>query len=166
MSNWKQITLADLESLPLGYRQTVPAEWLDGNAHMNVMWYTHLFSCALGDLFKRVGLTKEYFVTNQAGTFALEGHIRYLNEVREGQTVNVRTRLIGRSEKRFHMLHFLVNEDRSVLSAMMEGIGTHVDLRVRRSSPLGPAVAAAMDELIAQHSRLPWEPPLCGAMRA
>ena len=97
MGDWKRITMADLEALPVGYRTQIKEDFLDAYAHMNVMWYTHLFSCALEDIFQRVGLTNAYFEANQAGTFALEGHVRYFNEVRVGQQVTIRTRLIGRS---------------------------------------------------------------------
>jgi acyl-CoA thioester hydrolase len=165
MSDWKKITPADVELLPVGYRKVVPPEWLDGNNHMNVMWYTHLFSYGLGEVFRRVGLTKDYFETHQAGTFALESHVRYLKEVRVGQQVTVRTRVVGRSEKRFHFLHLMTNDETQVLAAVSEVVGTHVDLRTRRSSPFSPEVAAAFDHLLAEHSQLPWPAPLCGAMR-
>jgi acyl-CoA thioester hydrolase len=165
MGDWKRITMADLEALPVGYSTRIKEDFLDANAHMNVMWYTHLFSCALEDIFQRVGLTNEYFEANQAGTFALEGHVRYFNEVRVGQQVTIRTRLIGRSAKRFHFLHFMTNDDTQVLAATMESIGTHVDLRLRRSSPFPPDVTAAFDRLLAEHSQLPWPAPVCGAMR-
>jgi acyl-CoA thioester hydrolase len=165
MGDWKRITMADLEALPVGYRTQIKEDFLDAYAHMNVMWYTHLFSCALEDIFQRVGLTNEYFEANQAGTFALEGHVRYFNEVRVGQQVTVRTRLIGRSAKRFHFLHFMTNDDTQVLAATLETIGTHVDLRVRRSTPFPPNVAEAFDRLLAEHAQLPWPAPVCGSMR-
>jgi hypothetical protein len=40
MSDWKKITLADLEMLSVGHRQKIPEDYLDTNNHMNVMWYT------------------------------------------------------------------------------------------------------------------------------
>src|SRR5271156_2695728 len=131
--SWKSLTLADLEALPVGYRCRIREDFLDSNCHMNVMWYTHLFSCALDDIFQQVGLTQEYFEGNQAGTFALEGHVRYINEVRVGQQVSIRPRVVGRSDRRFHFLHFMTNDDTGKLSATLETIGTHVDLRIRRS---------------------------------
>lgn len=165
MSDWKQITMADLQALPVGYRQTISEEYLDANNHMNVMWYTHLFARSLEDFFKRVGLTYEYFAANQVSTFALASHTRYYNEVRVAQQVTVRTRAIARSDRRFHLLHFMTNDDRQVLAATMEGLGTHVDLRVRRSAPFPPAVMAAFDKMLEEHKRLPWPAPLCGALK-
>ncbi len=60
MSDWKKITLADLEMLPVGYQKTIPESYLDEFKHMNVMWYTHLFSYGLDEVFNRVGLTNEW----------------------------------------------------------------------------------------------------------
>ena len=37
MSDWKKITLADLEMLPVGHRQKIPEDYLDANNHMNVI---------------------------------------------------------------------------------------------------------------------------------
>ena len=165
MSDWKKVTMADLETLPVGHRQKILEDYLDANNHMNVMWYTHLFSCALGQTFNQIGLTSEYFEKNHTGTFALEGHIRYFNEVRVGQQVTVRTRAVGRSDRRFHFIHYMSNDDKRVLAATMEGIGTHVDLNLRRSSPFPPQVAAPFDRLAAQHAALPWPALLCGAMK-
>jgi acyl-CoA thioester hydrolase len=162
--DWKKITMADLEMLSVGHRQLIPEDYLDANNHMNVMWYTHLFSCGLGDTFRRVGLTTEYFRQCHATTFALEGHVRYFNEVRVAQQVTIRTRVIGRSDKRFHIVHFMSNDDLGKLAATMEAIGTHVDFEARRSAPFPPHIAAAFDRLLAEHSQLPWPAPLCGAM--
>ena len=154
MSDWKKITPADLEMLPVGHRQRIPEDYLDEYKHMNVMWYTHLFSCALDDIFTRMGMTREYFEATHAGTFLLEAHVRYFNEVRVGQQVTIRTRAIGRSDRRFHLLHFMSNDDTGVLAATLETIGTHVELRIRRSAPFPAQVTAAFDRLLAEHERL------------
>ncbi len=84
--------------------------------------------------------------------------------MRVGQHITVRTRVIGRSEKRFHILHFMSNDDSGTLAATLEAIGTHVDFRLRKSSPFPQHIAAAFDHLLAEHSQLPWPAPLCGAM--
>lgn len=155
----------DLNSLPITYRAFIPESYLDGMGHMNVMWYTHLFSQAMGGIFGEIGLTHAYFKANGAGSFALEGHFRYLREVRAGANVTVRTRLAGRSAKRFHIVHFLVIDEGGALAATGEFVGTHIDMNVRRSSPFPDAIASAYDRILAEHSALDWEPPLCGVMK-
>jgi acyl-CoA thioester hydrolase len=156
----------DLNSLPLTWQALIPEAYLDENNHMNVMWYTHLFSCATGGLFDRIGLTTAYFEANQAGTFALEHHLRFLSEVRAGQTVTIRTRVLGRTLKRFHFMHFMVKDDGDILAATEEAVGSHVDLRIRRTSPLPHHVVDEFDRLLGEHSRLAWAAPVCGVMKA
>ncbi len=155
----------DLETLPITHAAEIPTEYLDEMGHMNVMWYMHLFGRSTIELFRRVGLHREYFKANQTGTFALEQHVRFLAEVRVGQHVTLRTRVLGRSTKRFHFMHFQFNDDRERLAATGEFVGAHIDLKERRMAPFPADIAANFDRLLEEHTRLPWEPPVCGAMR-
>ena len=155
-----------VRQLPETNRKTIPESYLDAMGHMNVMWYTHLFSDAMGGVFKMVGLDWEKYAETHVGTFALEAHIRYLAEVRAGQTVTVHSRLVGRSERRFYFMHFMVNEDRSNVAATFENIGTFVDLRLRRSAAIPTDISDNLNKLFAEHDALPWQAPVCGVMQA
>jgi acyl-CoA thioesterase FadM len=157
--------LMDLTALPITHRQAIPESYRDEMGHMNVMWYTHLFSQATGRLFELVGMTAEYFQANQAGTFALENHVRYLAEVLPGKEVTIRSRLLGRSAKRLHFMNFMVVAGQEVVAATGEYIAAHIDMRVRRTSPFPPPIADAIDRVLAGHARLNWEPPVCGVMK-
>jgi acyl-CoA thioester hydrolase len=154
----------DLTPLPVTHRAVIPGDYLDEMGHMNVMWYTHLFSQAAWGMFQLVGLTPEYFAAHSTGSFALAQHFRYLKEVRLGQPVTLRSRVLGRSAKRWHTIHFMTIDDAGTLAATAEVVSTHVDMTVRRSSPMPPAVTAAIDRLLAEHTRLGWDAPVCGAM--
>jgi acyl-CoA thioester hydrolase len=155
----------DWRALPVTHRAVVPNSYLDEMGHMNVMWYTHLFSLATGGFFELLGLTHAYFEANQAGTFALEMHLRYLTEVRVGYHLTIRSRILGRSAKRLHFMNFMVIDEKSVLAATAESTAAHIDMRIRRSSPLPAPIVEATDRLLAEHARLPWEPPVCGVMK-
>src|SRR5688572_29777803 len=104
-------TAAKLASLPIHLRADIPARYLDEMGHMNVMWYTPLFSNASGVLFAKLGLNTSYFAAHQAGTFALETHVRYLAELRVGKQVTVRSRVLARSARLIHYIHFLIRDD-------------------------------------------------------
>lgn len=130
--------------------------------HMNVMWYSHLFGSSVLEFFKTIGLNNDYFQTNNTGSFVLEQHILYIAEVREGETVSVRTRALGRSEKRLHFQTFLVKEDAQTLAATSEIITVHIDMSRRRSSPLPMHVVTGFDAVLAQHAGLAWESPVNG----
>jgi acyl-CoA thioester hydrolase len=154
----------DLSPLPITHRAVIPQTYLDEMGHMNVMWYTHLFSMGAWGLFQMVGLDRRYFETNQAGSFALEQHFRYLKEVRVGQEVVIRSRVLGRTAKRWHLIHFMAHGDSSDIAATSECVHAHIDMRIRRSAPMPAQICDAIDRLLAEHQRLPWEAPRCGTL--
>lgn len=154
----------DLTRLPVNHKATVLEDYIDEMGHMNVMWYTHFFDRATMAFFESFGMGLAYFESQNAGAFALEKHTRYLAEARLGQAVTVRSRALGRSAKRFHFMHFLILDESGLLSATTELVGTHVDRATRRSSPMPDTIGDAFDQLLATHSTLDWEPPLCGVM--
>jgi acyl-CoA thioesterase FadM len=102
---------------------------------------------------------------NQAGSFALETHTRYLSEVTIGSQVTVRTRLLGRTPKRIHFMHFMSIDGTGALAATQEHIGAHIDMRVRRMAPFADELLVRYDAILAEHDRLPWEAPVCGSMK-
>jgi acyl-CoA thioester hydrolase len=155
----------DLTQLPVTHQAEITDEYLDLMGHMNVMWYTHLFSLGAWGLFQMVGLTRAYFEAHRAGSFALAQHFRYVKEVRAGQHVTIRSRVLGRSEKRWHTIHFMIIDELDALAATCEVVQAHVDMTVRRTSPMPPAITDAIDRLIAEHARLDWEAPVCGALK-
>ena len=81
-----------------------------------------------------------------------------------GDHVHVCVRAVSRTEKRFHYVQFLVNDDKDVLSASCEFVGAHIDMKVRRMSAIPDQIAAVFDQMVEQHNQLDWQPPLCGSM--
>jgi len=158
------IPVAKLETLPLFHRQTIPPDYLDLMGHMNIRWYMALYDEAAWKFFASLGMDETYSRTRNAGGMALKQFINYYAEVHAGQTVAIRTRLLGRSAKRFHFMHFMINETRGVLASTMEVLGTHADLNARRASPFPPDVAAILDAKLAEYRRLDWKAPVCGVI--
>ena len=155
----------DLGQLPVTHRQVIPESYLDMMGHMNVSWYTQLFSASTMGTLRLMGMSKEYFVEHQAGSFALESHIQYLAEVLVGKNVSIRTRLIGSSQRMFHFMHFLINDDDGVLSSTCEFVGAHMDLKKRRIAPMPARIRDITQQVCEQHAQLAWKAPLCGTMR-
>ena len=155
----------NLSSLPVTHRAVIPEDFIDGFGHVNVMWYTHLFTEGAGGLFRLVGLTREHFTANRAGSFALAPHFRYLKEVRLGQHVTLRGRVLGRSAKRWHMIHFMTIDEPDMLAATAEVVSTYLDMTVRRSAVMPAVITDAIDRLLTEHASLDWDAPVCGAMK-
>jgi len=156
----------NLAPLPITFEATIPESYLDSMGHMNVMWYTYLFGRATGGLFKLLGMNRDYFQSHQAGSFALAQYFSYRKEVRVGEHVTLHSRLLGRSEKKFHIMHFMTKAEGHVLAATGEFLGAHIDMTTRRTSPFAPEIAENLDRLIAEHAALGWDAPVCGAMVA
>jgi acyl-CoA thioester hydrolase len=155
--------MVDYTTLFTSYKTEVPPEYIDIMGHMNVMYYIHIFDLATKQFFGSFGLTEDYVRTTNMGSFALEQHIRYLAEVREGQEVAVYSRALGRSRKTFHFMHFMVR-DYGDLAATSELVSAYANLTDRRVASYPPEFAAGIDRHLAQHTQLDWEAPVCGAM--
>jgi len=155
----------DLGQLPVTHQQVIPESYLDMMGHMNVSWYTQLFSSSTLGTLNLMGMDKEYFVNSRAGSFALESHIQYLAEVLVGKNVSIRTRLLGASQRMFHFMHFLINDDDQVLSSTCEFIGAHMNLENRCIAPMPPRVQQATQKVCEKHAQLAWQAPSCGIMR-
>jgi len=155
----------DLSGLPITLEQQIPEEYRDEMGHMNVMWYTYLFSWAFMKLGDHFGFNADYFRERQMGSFALETHVRYLAEVHIGSHVTIRSRALGRSAKRLHFMHFMTNDDTGALAATQEHIGAHIDMSIRRMADLPENIATGFDRLVAEHNRLGSPAPVCGVMK-
>jgi acyl-CoA thioester hydrolase len=161
----KKIAALDLEGLPITYQKEIPENYRDEMGHMNVMWYTHLFSHAFDKFGALWGFNWATWKSQGVGSFVLEAHVRYLAEVKVGQHVTLRSRALGRSAKRFHYMHFMTIDETGAMAATAEQISAHMDMTARRMAPLAPEVAAKFDELVARQNALGWEAPVCGTMK-
>ena len=157
-------SLAQVAELLQTHQATIPEEYLDEMGHMNVMWYTHLFSNAMRHMFREVGIDHSYMESEQAGTFALETHVHYFSEVRVNQQVEIYTRILARSGKTIHSFHYMINRDKNDIAAVFEAISAHTDMTVRRSAPFPGRVCERIDQLIAKQGRLAWQSNLCGVI--
>lgn len=154
----------DLTELPKTLEAEVPESYMDVMGHMNVGWYSHFFSEAMLGLYSQLGFGVNEIDDRQLGRFAMETHIRYLQEVRIGHQIEVYSRFIARNEKRFHVMNFMWNKTEKRISTTYEVVGTSVDLRLRKPAPFPTELGIEIDKIITQHKELDWEPPLCGVM--
>jgi acyl-CoA thioester hydrolase len=99
------------------------------------------------------------------GVFALKHFIQYFSEVKVGETVAMRIRLLGRTEKRFHFMNFMINETAGKLASTLEVLGTHADLSLRKATAMPRDISLKFDARIAMDRQLDWEAPVSGAIR-
>ena len=156
-------TYEQLVDLPAYVQQPVPIAFEDANGHLNVRHYTGIASEGLDESLVGVNIPQMWPAMGHA-VFSAEHHLTYLAEMRTGDRLSARVRLLGRSERAAHALVYLLDETHERVSFVMEEIFLHIDMETRKTAPWPDEVAAAMDEKIAEDARLPFEAAVSGSL--
>ena len=98
----------------------VRPEWIDYNGHMNVGYYHVAFDVAAEPFFEWLGLTPEFRRQHGSSTFALESHLHFLREVREGDALHFEARLLAFDAKRTHYYDEMSHARDGYLDAIYE----------------------------------------------
>jgi acyl-CoA thioester hydrolase len=137
------------------YRTAIPAEWVDYNDHLRDAFYLLIFSYATDALMDRIGLDASGRTRTGHTLYTLECHLNYLNEVKLGTEVEVRTQLLAHDHKRLHVHLGLYRPDDEQLLAASEQMLMNIDHRVGRSAPFDAAVLAQVQGLHEMQKGLP-----------
>ncbi|UTW52058.1 thioesterase family protein [bacterium SCSIO 12827] len=149
------------EALPILHRETVLPDWIDYNGHMNLAYYVLVFDHATDALQDVVGLDAAYRAATGGSVFVVEAHLTYDSEVKLGEEMRVRPRVLDVDGKRLHLFHEMFAGDDDRLAATNELMILHVDLNSRRAAPFPAPVLAHLERLKAAHAALP-QPPQVG----
>jgi len=142
-------------SLLTTWRGAVLPEWVDYNGHLRDAFYMLLFSYATDGLMDTIGLGESDRAETGHSLFTLEAHINYLNEVRDGATVEVRTQVLGYDNKRLRIYHSLYRSDAQLFLAANEQMLVNIDMAGPFSTPFAPMVLESIRTLASQHLSLP-----------
>lgn len=125
---------------------TVPASWCDYNGHMNVAFYVARFDQYLGLIFERLDMAEGYIEKRGMSHFTVEGHVRYLAELREGEDLYVDYFLLDASDKAMHYYAEMRGPD-GRLAATWEQVTLNVDMATRKAA----AMPQDIQELVRRH---------------
>ncbi len=139
----------------------VRPEWIDNNGHMNMGYYMVVFDYATDDFLDACGLTRAHREAEQVSTFALEAHINYLQEVKEGDPLVFRTILLGHDAKRIHYMHEMLHGTEGFRAATNELMSLHVSRLTRRAAPMAESVQERLAAIMESHRTLT-PPPEAG----
>ena len=128
--------------------------WIDYNNHLNMGYYTVVFDRASDELWDWIGFGERYVAETNHTTFAAEFNVRYLREVKLGDRLYSRIRIIDHDEKRFHTFQELYHED-GWLSATGEGLTLHVDLGGPKVAPMPEHIHARIRAMAEANAKLP-----------
>lgn len=147
------------------HREHVRPEWIDYNGHMNVAYYVLVFDHGTDVLFDALDIGAAYRARSNCSLFAMESHITYVAEVKEGDELRVTTQFLGHDDKRIHFFHRMFHARDGYLAATSELLGLHVDLARRRAAPFPQDVQHRLRAVSASHAKL-LRPPELGRVIA
>jgi acyl-CoA thioester hydrolase len=149
------VTLRSIPAPYLNETQSVLAEWIDLNGHMNIAYYLMVFDRAFEEAYEQMGLTMEALEKTGSSTFVAEMHITYQRELMQGDPLRVATQLIGFDAKRMHWIQSMYHRKENFLAATAEWLILHVDLRQRRVATMPGHLQSELNAILAAHKTLP-----------
>jgi acyl-CoA thioester hydrolase len=130
----------------------VPPEYIDRNQHMNIGYYSVIFDQALDLPWEMIGLGSFGMKTTGRSSFALESHVTYQHEVREGDPLDFTFQVIDCDAKRIHYFMTMLHARDRWLAATLESISICIDMTTRRSTTWPEDTLARLQALHEAHS--------------
>lgn len=139
----------------------VQPEYIDGNGHMNVGYYTLMFDKALDLPWEILGIYSKLLLQQGMSSFTLESHITYQRELKLGDPLHFDVRILDFDAKRVHYFLRMFHARDRYLAATCEQISICMDMNVRRSTAWSEQTLKNIAALHAAHATLP-RPPEAG----
>ncbi|MEX1107458.1 MAG: thioesterase family protein [Dongiaceae bacterium] len=144
-----------MSPMPIIHRETVLKEWIDYNGHMNEGYYPVVFSHAGDELMAMIGVTPDYIKSTQLTFFTVESHIRFLKEVKLGDSLTVRLQILGVREKKLHLWYCMSLGDDGPEVATLESMWLFYDGKAGTVGPIVSEVRRLIDEMVDAQGDLP-----------
>jgi acyl-CoA thioester hydrolase len=133
----------------------VISEWVDYNGHLRDAYYLLLFSLATDALMDQLGLDEAGRTATGHSLYTLECHLNFVQEVKLGQQVEVRTQILGHDTKRLHLNHSLHRSGEAPMLAASEQMLLNVATAAARATPFAEPVLSRVEALARAHQGLP-----------
>ena len=128
--------------------QIIKKEWTDYNNHMNVAYYVLVFDESWELMLQKFKIGENSAKTTQMSTMAVESHITYDNEVKEGDEVEIILTYFDHDKKRLNYKMEMIEKSTKKLSATIEFLSLYVDLSKRKVSEFENEKVKLMDNFI------------------
>ena len=130
-------------------------DWIDRNGHMNVGYYHVAFDRSAVPFFDWLGFTQKFRDEHGGSLFALETHLSFLRECREGEGLRFEARLLDFDLKRLHFYLEMFREEDGVRAATYECLSSYIDMRSRRTAPIPASLTPHLRRVLDGHRMLP-----------
>lgn len=156
------MALPELQAPFTSAEMAVEEGWIDYNGHMNVAYYGLVFDKALDVVYEKIGIGETYVAQRGMGSFALQVHQHYLQEIRMGERYRIEMLLLDSDHKRWHHMAWMTKVETGEVAATYECLSMNVDHKTRRSASLPDDVIARLARIVEAQKSVP-RPPQTGA---
>ena len=129
----------------------VKQEWVDYNNHMNMAYYVLVFDQAWEVALEQFKMGGTAAKNLDRSTMVVETNTKYLNEVKEGEKVNINLTYFDHDKKRLHLKMEMISQKTSKISASMEWISLYIDLSKRKVTEFEEEKVKLMRDFIEQN---------------
>ncbi len=129
----------------------VKKEWVDYNSHMNMAYYVLIIDRAWEVALEKFKMGANAAKSENRSTMVVETNTKYLNEVKEGDEVDINLKYFDHDKKRLHIKMEMVAKKTNKLSASMEWISLYIDLSKRKVTEFENEKLKLMDDFIREN---------------
>ena len=126
----------------------VKKEWVDYNNHMNMAYYVLVFDQAWEVALEKFKMGGTAAKNLNRSTMVVETNTKYLNEVKEGEMVNVNLTYFDHDKKRLHLKCEMIEKKTKKLAATTESLSLYIDLDKRKVTEFEEDKIKIMDDFI------------------
>ena len=129
----------------------VKKEWIDYNNHMNMAYYVLIIDRAWEVALEKFKMGANAAKNEKRSTMVVETNTKYLNEVKEGEEVDVNLTYFDHDKKRLHIKMEMIEKNTKKISASMEWISLYIDLSKRKVAEFEDEKIKLMDDFIREN---------------
>ena len=131
--------------------QKIIKEWVDYNNHLNMAYYILIFDQALEVMLEKFKMGADSAKNEKKSTMVVETKTKYINEVQEGNEVDILLTFFDHDKKRLHLKMEMVEKNTKKILASIEWLSLYVNLETRKVTEFENGKIEIMDHFIIQN---------------
>tara|TARA_B110001450_G_scaffold86045_1_gene82003 strand:+ start:307 stop:774 length:468 start_codon:yes stop_codon:yes gene_type:complete len=131
--------------------QKIIEEWVDYNNHLNMTYYILIFDQALEVILEKFKMGADSAKNEKRSTMVVETNTKYINEVQEGNEVDILLTFFDHDKKRLHLKMEMVKKKTKRILASIEWLSLYVNLETRKVTEFENEKIEIMDRFILQN---------------
>jgi acyl-CoA thioester hydrolase len=131
--------------------QKIIKEWVDYNNHLNMAYYILIFDQALEIMLEKFKMGADSAKSEKRSTMVVETNTKYINEVKQGDEVDILLTFFNHDKKRLHLKLEMIEKKKEKISASIEWLSLYVNLETRKVTEFENEKLKIMDHFIEQN---------------